>query len=331
MSPPSPSSPATPSSPPSGSVPTIDLTPWFHGDDTDRRRVAQQVDAALSAVGFLLVTGHGVPADLRADVRAAAKRFFALPYQTKERYAATVGERGWLPPGVEANGYAEGTPTPPDLKETFAVGADQPLGVPSLDDVWFLSNVYPAEVPELEPLLVGYLERMRTLADELLVICAAALGLADDFFTSRAGHPSYTMNINWYPPLSHVGEPEPGQFRIGPHTDFGTVTILDRQPGVGGLQVYVDGEWVNAPYAEDSFTINIGDLLARWTGDRWCSNRHRVLPPDAGAPDEELVSLIFFYECDPDASVESLPVGTATYPPVRASDYLLEKLRAITV
>ncbi|WP_436757616.1 isopenicillin N synthase family dioxygenase [Streptosporangium sp. V21-05] len=315
-------------------VPIIDLTPWFHGDAGDREEVAAQVDVALREIGFLLVTGHGVPAGLRADIRAAAKRFFALPYEVKNRYAATVGERGWLPPGVEANGYAEGTPTPPDLKETFAVGADRPIGDPAIDAEWFLENVWPEEVPELRALVTAYLDRMRALADELLVICAAALGLPGDFFTSRAAHPTYTMNVNRYPPLSQVGEPEPGQFRIGPHTDFGTVTVLERQPGVGGLQVFtLEGEWIDAPFVADSFTINIGDLLARWTGDRWRSTRHRVLPPDPSAPDEELVSLIYFYECDPLAEVESLgpPIGRVSYEPVRASDYLLEKLKAITV
>jgi isopenicillin N synthase-like dioxygenase len=315
-------------------VPIIDLTPWFHGDDADRRRVAEQADTALREIGFLLITGHGVPAGLGDQVRTAVKRFFALPEEVKRRYAATVGERGWLPPGVEANGYAEGTATPPDLKETFAVGADQPIGDPAIDADWFPANVYPAEVPELEDLLVDYLARMRTLADQLLQLCAAALGLAPDFFTSLADHPSYTMNINRYPPLSQLGEPEPGQFRIGPHTDFGTVTILDRQDGVGGLQVYTPGgEWETDPYVEDSFTINIGDLLARWTGDRWKSNRHRVLPPDASAPHEELVSLIYFYEVNPGARIESLgpPIGTVAYAPVRAADYLMDKLSAITV
>jgi isopenicillin N synthase-like dioxygenase len=308
-------------------VPIVDLTSWFEGD---RVTAPKEVDAALSDVGFLLVTGHGVPVRLRDDIRAAAKRFFALPYETKQPYAVTIGGRGWLPPGAEANGYAEGTPTPPDLKETFAVGADQPMGDPEHDPVWFLGNVYPGEVPELEALVTEYLAQMRRLADELLLICGIAIG-RPRVFLDNANHPSYTMNINWYPPLSLLGPPEPGQFRIGPHTDFGTVTILDRQPGVGGLQVFVDGAWADAPYAEDSFTINIGDLLARWTGDRWCSNRHRVLPPDASAPDEELVSLVYFYECNPNAQVESLPVGTAVHSPVRASDYLLEKLRAITV
>ncbi|MEV0405084.1 2-oxoglutarate and iron-dependent oxygenase domain-containing protein [Actinoallomurus sp. NPDC050550] len=318
----------------SGVVPVIDLTAWFEGDAGARADVAARVDAALREIGFLVVTGHGVPAPLRERIRAAAKRFFALPDALKEPYAVTVGERGWLPPGVEANGYAEGTPTPPDLKETFAVGADQPTGDAEIDAEWFLPNVWPAEEPELEPSLTDYLGRMRALADELLTLCAAALGLAPGFFTARTGHPSYTLNINRYPPLSQVGPAGPGQFRIGPHTDFGTVTILDRQNGVGGLQVYsADGGWVNAPYVEDSFTINIGDLLARWTGDRWRSNRHRVLPPDPSAPDEELVSLIYFYECDPGALIESIapPIGRVIHEPVRASDYLLDKLNAITV
>lgn len=316
------------------SVPIIDLTPWSEGDASDRREVAARVDQALTEIGFLVVTGHGVPGDARTKIRAAAKRFFALPEDVKRSYAVTVGERGWLPPGVEANGYAEGTETPPDLKETFAVGADRPIGNPVFDAEWFLPNVWPGEVPELEGLLTDYLARMQALSDELLKLCAAALDLEAGYFTSRTGHASYTMNINRYPPMSQVGAPEPGQFRIGPHTDFGTVTVLDRQDGVGGLQVYSnESGWVNAPYVEDSFTINTGDLLARWSGDRWKSNRHRVLPPDPSAPDEELVSLIFFYECDPDALIESLapPIGQVAHEPVRAHDFLLERLDAITI
>ena len=220
------------------SVPVIDLDPWFGADAAARAAVAAEVDAALQSVGFFLISGHGVPDDLRARVRAEARAFFALPPEAKRRYAVTVGGRGWLPPGVEANGYAEGTQTPPDLKESFAVGADQPTGDPDVDGYWFQPNVYPAEVPALEPAVVAYLARMRALADELLVLCAAALGLERDFFTRYTGHATHTMNINWYPPMAVAGQPEPGQFRIGPHTDFGTVTILDREPGRGGLQVW---------------------------------------------------------------------------------------------
>ena len=99
-------------------VPVIDLAPWFDGGPPDRAGVARQVDEALRSSGFLLITGHRVPAAVRARTRATAREFFALPAEIKARYAITVGGRGWIPPGAEANGYAEGTVTPPDLKES---------------------------------------------------------------------------------------------------------------------------------------------------------------------------------------------------------------------
>ena len=83
-----------------------------------------------------------------------------------------------------------------------------------------------------------------------------------------------------------------------------------------------------------AFTINTGDLLARWSGGRWKSNRHRVLPPQAEAPDEDLVSLVYFYEADHDAVVESLqpPIGLPNdYAPVVSAAFLKERLDAITI
>ncbi|MDT4924376.1 MAG: hypothetical protein QOG01_2089 [Pseudonocardiales bacterium] len=317
------------------SVQIVDLEPWFFGEADDRSEVAAAVDAALRSVGFLLVTGHGVPQSARDAVRAASRRFFGLAPELKAPYAVTVAGRGWLPPGVEANGYAEGTETPPDLKESYSVGADRPTGDPEIDGFWFQPNVYPLEVPELSTSITAYLAQMRSLADDLLRLCAAALGLADDFFTRHTGHATHTMNINWYPPIDVTGPPQPNQFRIGPHTDFGTVTILDREPGRGGLQVWTeDGGWADAPFHPDALTINTGDLLARWSGDRWKSNRHRVLPPQAEAPDEDLVSLVYFYEADHDTVVEALPppIGKANdYPPVIAREFLRERIDAITM
>src|SRR6195952_5162087 len=177
-----------------GSVPTIDLTPWYEGTPDTRADVARQLDEALQTVGFFLVTGHGVTHELRSRIRTAARAFFALPAEVKAAYAVTVGGRGWLPPGVEANGYAEGTETPPDMKETFAVGADSKIGDAGIDDFWFPDNVWPAEAAELRALLTEYLALVRALADELLVIAAAALELPEDFFTRHTGYSTYTMN-----------------------------------------------------------------------------------------------------------------------------------------
>ncbi|MET8512879.1 2-oxoglutarate and iron-dependent oxygenase domain-containing protein [Streptomyces sp. NPDC005077] len=315
-------------------IPTIDLRPWLSGDAQARRETAATVDAALRAAGFLLVTGHGMDPALRTAIRDAARGFFRLPAAVKEPYAVKVGGRGWLGPGAEANGCAEGTQTPPDLKESLSFAAEDPTGDAEIDAEWFLPNTWPREAPELRALVTEYLAQMRTLSDRLLELLGAALGEPEDFFTRHTTHPTWGFNINWYPGTEVVGEPQPGQFRIGPHTDFGTVTVLDRQAGKGGLQIFTDdGGWEDAPYDPGAFTINIGDLMARWTGDRWRSGRHRVLPPPSDVPAEELMSLVYFYECDPRTTVESVPspTGRVTHEPVDSHTYLRAKLDAISV
>ncbi|RST04942.1 isopenicillin N synthase family oxygenase [Streptomyces sp. WAC07149] len=319
---------------PSTQVPVIDLRPWRSGDPAARARTAARVDEALQTAGFLLVTGHGVDPELPARIREAARTFFGLPPEQKQPYAVSVGGRGWLGPGAEANSYAEGTASPPDLKESWSCAAEDPTGVPSVDAEWFRPNTWPAEVPALRPPVAEYLAAMRALSDELLVLLAVALGLPEDHFTRHTGHPTWGFNVNWYPGTEVTGEPLPGQFRIGPHTDFGTVTVLDREPGAGGLQIHTDeGGWQDAPWEPAALTVNIGDLLARWTGDRWRAGRHRVLPPPAHAPAEELLSLVYFYECDAHTRVESLPapVGRVAHEPVDSHVYLRAKLDAITV
>ena len=311
-------------------IPTVDL----------RRPDAAAIDLALQRAGFLLVSGHGVDPGLRDEVRTAARAFFALPTAVKQRYAVAIGGRGWLAPGVEANGNVEGEPTPPDLKESLAFGPDTPTGDRHVDAVWFPPNVWPAEVPRLRAAVTAWTAAMAALSLDLLELCARALGLPPDTFTALARHPTWTFNVNRYPPLTEVGAPLPGQFRIGAHTDFGTVTVLDREPGAGGLQVDVTPPsgmgrgWIDAPFEPGAFTVTIGDLLAHWTGLRWRSGRHRVLPPQAGAPHEELVSLVFFFELDHDARVTPLapPLGRAAgLEPVVSAPFLRERLAAISV
>ena len=315
-------------------VPLIDVSPWFAGTDADRASLAGAIDRALCRVGFLVVTGHGIPPELIASVRAAGRDFFALDATTKEQYSSRVGGRGWLSIGAEANGYSEGTETPPDLKESFIVGAEGPAPE-GPDAAWFVDNTWPTETPAVRPVLDDYLTRMRELADALLALCAQALGQPEGFFADACVNPSWSFQYNWYPSMSFTGTPMEGQFRIGPHTDFGTLTLLDRQPGDGGLQIDIDGEgWVDAPYVPGALVVNTGDLLARWTGERWKSNRHRVLPPQSSSPDEELMSLVYFYEADPHVMVHPLapPIGArGGLPAVRSGDFIRERYDAITL
>ncbi|MEN4476273.1 isopenicillin N synthase family dioxygenase [Mycolicibacterium cosmeticum] len=316
-------------------IPLVDLSLWRHGSDADRAALAATVDQALIGSGFLMVSGHGIAPELRAHIRDAVREFFALDRATKERYATAVGGRGWVPPGKEANGYLLGVELPPDLKESFVSGHEHSSGDADVDAEWFPPNVWPVEVPGLQALCDTYAVAMRELAAELLTLLAVAAGLPDSWFVDRCTDSPHTFNINRYPALNRTGPVEEGQFRIAPHTDFGTITILDREAGYGGLQVCTrEGHWIDAPVIPDAYTINIGDLMARWTGDRWTSTLHRVLPPSADAPDEELISLIFFFEANLDQVIESFPppLGRAhDYQPVLTSDYLRSKYAAIAV
>ena len=316
------------------SIITIDLADWRAGGAA-AERVERLVDDGLQRAGFLLVKGHGIPTALASDLRAAARRFFALPTEIKVKYSARVGGRGWQALGVEANGYSEGTETPPDMKESIAIGSDSKVGDPDMDGLWYVDNVWPEEIADFKQLATTYATATRALADDLLRLCAASVSEPAESLAGQTERASWTFNINHYPPLTSVGAAEPGQFRIGPHTDFGMVTVLDREPGSGGLQVYsADAGWEDAPYDPDALTVNIGDLLAYWSGDRWLSGRHRVLPPQPSAPEEDLVSLVYFYELNPDAVIHPLapPIGRGTTTaPVVAGEYLKAKLDAISV
>jgi isopenicillin N synthase-like dioxygenase len=318
-------------------IPLIDLTPWREGDVRARAELVERLDHAMQTSGFFMVAGHGIDPALPDALREAARRFFALPFEIKQKYRTHVAGRGWLAAGDEANSYVGEAPDPTkaDLKESLTFGRVRSIGDPAIDHDWFRPNVWPTEVPELEALGARWMTAVGALYDDILVMFAAALGLPEQYFVERVRRAPHNCNINRYPPMTEIGRAADGQFRVAAHTDWGMLTILDRQPGLGGLQVQQeDGSWVDAPHSEGAFIVNIGDLLARWTGDRWRSTRHRVLPPSDDAPTEELVSLIVFLGADMDGTIESLapPIGRETsYEPLVVEEYYRRRAGAAQV
>ncbi len=325
-------------------LPLVDLAPWFDGDVAARRAVATAVDTHLQRCGFLVVVNHGIDPAVMDACRSACLDFFHRPVEEKEEVAFAGGAyRGWVGAGRESNAATYGVDTPPDLKETYAYG---PVDVPRPEleqeaPRWFAPNVWPAAPSEFRTAAEAWWRAARGLTDELLALLDLALDQGD-LLAGACGETTATVSLNWYWSRRHQAAsggagPRRDQFRIGPHTDFGSLTILDRQPGAGGLQVLDDdGSWIDAPVVEGALIVNTGDLLRRWSNDRWCSNEHRVLPPPADAPDEELVSLIFFHEPDHDALIAPLPACVAAdrpplHDPVVSGDYLAEKMDALSV
>lgn len=314
-------------------VPLLDITLWRDGPAERRAALAATMDEALRRSGFLMIENHGISASLRESIRERARAFFALPHERKARYATPVGGRGWIPPGGEANAfYGEvADPGRADLKESLTIGRDFATGDPETDRLWFLPNVWPEECPGLREKCEEFTGQVRELYYDLLRMCAAALDLDEDFFAGHVLDGPQTFNINRYPPRTVTGAPRDGQFRVAPHTDWGILTILDRQPGYGGLQIQgLDGTWADAPYVPDALTVNVADLLSRWSGGRWRSTRHRVLPPPPQAPDEELISLIVFLEAEADTVIRPV-AGDLSLAPVVAGEWLAERAAAATV
>jgi isopenicillin N synthase-like dioxygenase len=320
-------------------IPLIDLDRWFEGDSTERRAFAVEVDKHLQRLGFLLVINHRGPASVMDECRANALTFFHLPPEIKAAVAVDAeAYRGWVGPGLEATAGSYGIETPPDLRESFTCGPvevpDQTL--PHTAPRFFAANRWPERPSGFQDSLEAWWRHARLLADELLDIFALALGLPDGYLRARCTATTADGTLNWYGPRGS-SDPLEGQFRVGPHTDFGTLTILDREPGIGGLQVLdEDNAWIDAPYVEGALLVNTGDLLKRWTNDRWRSNEHRVLPPPAAAPTEQLLSLVFFHEPDHDALIEVLETcrsedNPARYPAVSASEYHLAKMESLSL
>jgi isopenicillin N synthase-like dioxygenase len=128
------------------------------------------------------------------------------------------------------------------------------------------------------------------------------------------------MRLNYYPAQASL--PRPGQLRASAHTDYGGFTILSGEDVPGGLQVRTRSErWIDVPTSPTTFVVNIGDLLMRWTNDRWLSNLHRVVNPPAAGHGPRL-SIAFFNHPNYDALIECLPSqGPARHPPVFSGEY----------
>ncbi|MEW2545129.1 2-oxoglutarate and iron-dependent oxygenase domain-containing protein [Streptomyces sp. NPDC047002] len=318
-------------------IPTVDLRAWRTASPQERRATATALDRALRETGMFLLEGHGVPRETMDELRARGREFFALPYEAKAPYAIGAPyESGWLemhPGGGVGVAREEGEePTAePDLHESFYAGPAYRSGDEAADRYSYPPNRWPDPVlPALRPAVETYTGHMQRVALALNVLFAEVLGLPEDFFSRRATRATWTQNVSWYPSLTSVGEVASGQLRNGPHTDLGAFTILSRQQGVGGLQAWNEADgWFAPPYNPDALVVNLGDLMERWTDGRWRALLHRVLAPSPSAPDEELLSLVFFFESDPDTLVEPLapPVGGgAGLEPVVSRRSVLEKL-----
>ena len=281
--------------------------------------VARQMRAAAESVGFFYVRNHGIPDDLIRRAEDVSRRFFAHSEPEKRAVAPLDRHRGWLQVG-QAKMYAGAKV---DLKESFVWGLDIPADDPDYvaGNRMHGPNRWPDFLPAMRPALNAYFEAAHVCGRRLLGAFAASLGVAPDYFNARFAKPVTRGTLVYYPPQPPDAGEE--QFGVAPHTDYGVLTLV-HQDMTGGLQVRTRaGEWVMAHPIPGTLVVNVGDLLARWTNDRFQSTPHRVV----NASGRERYSMAIFLDPDFDTPIVPVALGgeAAHYPPVTCGEYILSR------
>ena len=306
-------------------LPIIDLTPLRDdpgpGDSAAARAVAGELDQACRSLGFFTMVGHGIDAATTARVFDQARRFFALPRAAKD--AMAIGRSpchsGYVGFAAETLDRTVGG----DQKESLDIGVDRSADHREVRAGTPLHG--PAQWPDLPGFRDDILAYMNAAMETLHVVMgglALALDLPRDYFRPLYRDPLCWLRLLHYPPVSSSAQDGPG---CGAHTDYGSVTLL-AEDAVGGLQVQArDGRWLDVSTEPGTLVVNLGDMIARWTNDRYVSTPHRVVRP----ADRDRYSLPFFTAPDFHTVVECIPScqaeRPARYSPITAGEYMLSR------
>jgi isopenicillin N synthase-like dioxygenase len=299
---------------PVNDIPIIDIADYVAGRPGALAAAARAVYDALTTVGFFVLTGHGVPPALIERTFAEARRFHALPMDRKLALKLNEHNNGYMVMGryavrtSELNNNDKG-----DLNEAFFIKRERPP-----DDPLLLSgrrfvgpNQWPAEsdIPGFRAHLLDYAAAMDAFVRHFLRVVAVSLDLPSDWFDEAFTDSMHTLRLSHYPPV----KAEPNQFGIAPHSDSNFMTFL-AQTEIPGLQVRMPaGNWLDVPYVPNSFAVNSGDTMHRWTNGRFLSTPHRAAPPVG----RDRYAIPFFFGPRFDQLIECLPSCTGPGNPPR--------------
>ncbi|KAL6844489.1 hypothetical protein ACP4OV_026162 [Aristida adscensionis] len=295
-------------------IPVVDLSPFFAGDDEDGAAAAAAASAteavrqACRTHGFFRAVNHGVPAELMARAMELSAAFFALPEEEKAMVRPAVAPNDTPLPA----GYGR-LPAPADDKYEYMVVYNPKLGV----------NVYPAEPAGFRETMeecYAKLTELGMLTQEILNEC---MGLPAGFLENYNGDRSFDhMTAKCYFPA--VAEDNSG---LGEHEDSNCITFIF-QDSVGGLEVLKDGQWVPAEPVEGSIIVNVGDVMQVLSNKKLKSATHRVVRKPVHRH-----SIAYFFSVHGDQWVEPLPEFTAKigetprYRGFRYKEYQRQRIR----
>ena len=286
----------------------------------------------MRQTGFAVISGHGLPETLLNSIYEQAQRFFARSADEKMRLTFPDRGRGqgYLPMGSETVGRGHVADAPADLCESLTF-ADPRFDAAAPDNALearlYRPNLWPDDMPGFARTVRDYMAAGRGLALRLMRLSAVALDLPEDHFAPYFDRMELNLRCVLYPDQETA--PPPGALRYGPHTDFSGFTILRQDDAPGGLQVQSGDDWIDVPALPGTLVINAGDLIQRWTNDRWVSNVHRVKnPPRDRKTGTRRLSIVLFTGPNSDAEIACLPgCGPAAYPPILAGLHSEQRMR----
>jgi isopenicillin N synthase-like dioxygenase len=271
-------------------LPQIDLAAFMAAPNSHGgRELVARLRDACHGPGFCYLVGHGVPPELDAAVMAAAREFFALP--EAERRALAIANsphfRGYTVLGDER------TKGLSDWREQLDVGPEEPAErVTRSDPPWRRlrgPNQWPARLPSMQPAVLAWMRAMDRVGLAVLRALALGLGQPIDHFDGAVlprGDPH--LKIMRYPAQPRDADTGQG---VGMHHDSGLVSFV-LQDDVGGLQVDVDGELVDAAPVPGSYVMNLGEMLQAATHGYLRATKHRVQSPPSG---RDRLSVAYFF------------------------------------
>ena len=277
--------------------PTVDLS---LNRDSDQRRHALAVDIReiCHRVGFFVLKNHGVERKLVDAAFDQSKLFFALHAEQKQLIDKLNSPcfRGWEGEGAEL------TNNRPDIREQIDIWTEHKpsdvSGGPHYMRLLGPNQWLPEKIlPGFKENITRYFDAMTRLGDELMGLLGLGLGLPPDYFANCFGERRMSLlKLINYPPTPD------GEFGVNPHHDSGFLTILN--PGyVPGLEIEMeDGSWVPVPVIEDSFVINLGEMLQAMTGNYFIATPHRV------ATSAPRMSIGYFHGPALETSISRLPL-----------------------
>lgn len=300
-------------------IPAIDVGYLRNGTPAARARVAEELGRAARDVGFLYVTGHGIPPHLFENLLDVTRAFFAQPLEQKMNVyiGKSRNHRGYVPVGEEV--FYGGSK---DNKEAFDLSIDLPPHDP--DYVSGNPLLGPNQWPDIagfREAVDGYYTETLSFGRSLLRGFAAAMGEDPAAFDSLVTKPPSQLRLIHYPYNANARD----SMGIGAHTDYECFTLL--HPTAPGLEVLNGaGEWIDVPPMPGAFVVNLGDMMELLTNGEFVATSHRVRRVK-----EERYSFPLFFSFDFHTSVAPLPRFVSDIRPARPSLIAGEHLFAQTV